>query len=222
MPPDDQLLLRAAGARRDGRRGRRPAQPADARPHAPFVPGPTRTGDLRSRRAGRRRRRRRRPRAGADARAVQRRRRLRRRRPRVRHARRRRRAPMPPVPWTNVVAHETFGFACTESGPGYTWSGNSHDNRLTPWRNDPVARSAGRSGVHPRRDRPARSGPRRRCRRAAGTATTSGTGRATRAYEHARDGVASELTLFVPRDDAGQGLPPRAEEHRRARRAACR
>jgi hypothetical protein len=46
---------------------------------------------------------------------------------------------MPPAPWSNVVAHARFGFACTESGPGYTWSGNSHDNRLTPWRNDPVS-----------------------------------------------------------------------------------
>ena len=46
---------------------------------------------------------------------------------------------LPPVPWTNVVAHETFGFACTEAGTGYTWSINSHDNRLTPWHNDPVS-----------------------------------------------------------------------------------
>jgi cyclic beta-1,2-glucan synthetase len=47
-------------------------------------------------------------------------------------------AAMPPAPWSNVVAHETFGFACTESGPGFTWARNSHDNRLTPWSNDPV------------------------------------------------------------------------------------
>ena len=29
-----------------------------------------------------------------------------------------RRSAMPPAPWTNVVAHATFGFACTESGAG--------------------------------------------------------------------------------------------------------
>ena len=46
---------------------------------------------------------------------------------------------LPPQPWSNVVAHPTFGFAANEGGPGYTWSKNSHDNRLTPWRNDPVA-----------------------------------------------------------------------------------
>src|SRR5688572_25236678 len=46
---------------------------------------------------------------------------------------------LPPVPWSNVVAHPLFGFVATECGPGYTWSRNSHDNRLTPWRNDPVS-----------------------------------------------------------------------------------
>src|SRR6185295_7282755 len=50
---------------------------------------------------------------------------------------------LPPAPWTNVVANAGFGFACTESGPGYTWSVNSHDNRLTPWRNDPVSDQPG-------------------------------------------------------------------------------
>ncbi len=46
---------------------------------------------------------------------------------------------LPPNPWSNVVAHPTFGFVATECGPGYTWSRNSHENRLTPWRNDPVS-----------------------------------------------------------------------------------
>ncbi len=45
---------------------------------------------------------------------------------------------IPPSPWVNVVAHPTFGFAGSDLGTGFTWSENSHDNRLTPWRNDPV------------------------------------------------------------------------------------
>ena len=45
---------------------------------------------------------------------------------------------IPPAPWVNVVAHPTFGFAASDLGTGFTWSENSHDNRLTPWRNDPV------------------------------------------------------------------------------------
>jgi cyclic beta-1,2-glucan synthetase len=45
----------------------------------------------------------------------------------------------PPRPWVNVVANKQFGFLVSESGPGVTWCGNSAENRLTPWRNDPLA-----------------------------------------------------------------------------------
>ncbi len=44
-----------------------------------------------------------------------------------------------PLPWSNVVANETFGFVATESGGGYTWAENSRENKLTPWYNDPVS-----------------------------------------------------------------------------------
>ncbi len=44
-----------------------------------------------------------------------------------------------PAPWSNVVANPRFGFVASEMGPGYTWSQNSHENRLTPWSNDPVS-----------------------------------------------------------------------------------
>jgi len=44
-----------------------------------------------------------------------------------------------PAPWVNVIANEEFGFLVSESGAGYTWAGNSSENRLTPWRNDPVS-----------------------------------------------------------------------------------
>jgi len=45
---------------------------------------------------------------------------------------------LPPQPWINVVANETFGFLVSETGAGTTWSGNSREHRLTPWENDPV------------------------------------------------------------------------------------
>src|SRR2546430_6310644 len=45
----------------------------------------------------------------------------------------------PPLPWTNVVANPGFGFLVSESGAGSTWSRNSHEHRLTPWYNDPIA-----------------------------------------------------------------------------------
>jgi len=48
------------------------------------------------------------------------------------------RVALPPLPWTHVVANQTAGFIATETGAGYTWTINSRENRLTPWRNDPV------------------------------------------------------------------------------------
>ncbi|HJR60006.1 MAG TPA: glucoamylase family protein [Vicinamibacterales bacterium] len=195
MPPDDQLLLRAAArVTMDAADGGLRSQLT--RPHAPFVPGPTRTlisnpeapvasaaptrlpapepalelfnGSGGFAADGREYL----VRVGADG-------------------------VLPPVPWTNVVAHETFGFACTESGPGYTWSQNSHDNRLTPWRNDPVGDPPGEA-VFIRDEEsgafwsatplPAGGGQRYNARHGHGYSI----------YEHARDGVASELTLFVP------------------------
>jgi cyclic beta-1,2-glucan glucanotransferase len=43
-----------------------------------------------------------------------------------------------PEPWTNVIANPSFGFLVSESGSGFTWSINSHENQLTPWSNDHV------------------------------------------------------------------------------------
>lgn len=46
---------------------------------------------------------------------------------------------LPPATWTNVIANQNFGCLATEAGLGYTWSGNSQMNRLTPWSNDPIS-----------------------------------------------------------------------------------
>jgi cyclic beta-1,2-glucan synthetase len=43
-----------------------------------------------------------------------------------------------PAPWSNVIANPQFGFVVSETGGGYSWHGNSGENRLTAWRNDPV------------------------------------------------------------------------------------
>jgi cyclic beta-1,2-glucan synthetase len=48
-----------------------------------------------------------------------------------------------PAPWINVIANPTFGFQVSATGSGYTWAGNSRDNQLTPWSNDPVGDPAG-------------------------------------------------------------------------------
>ena len=44
-----------------------------------------------------------------------------------------------PAPWVNVIANPDFGFIISESGSGCTWCGNSRENQLTPWSNDPVS-----------------------------------------------------------------------------------
>ncbi|MEE8390945.1 MAG: hypothetical protein V3S14_09155, partial [Anaerolineae bacterium] len=48
-----------------------------------------------------------------------------------------------PAPWVNVIANPDFGFLTSEAGLGYTWAANSGENRLTPWRNDPVSDTPG-------------------------------------------------------------------------------
>jgi cyclic beta-1,2-glucan synthetase len=48
-----------------------------------------------------------------------------------------------PRPWVNVIANPSFGFLVSESGSGFTWSLNSHENQLTPWSNDPVSDPSG-------------------------------------------------------------------------------
>lgn len=48
-----------------------------------------------------------------------------------------------PAPWINVIANEGFGFMVSEAGMGCSWAENSGENRLTPWRNDPVRDTPG-------------------------------------------------------------------------------
>lgn len=44
-----------------------------------------------------------------------------------------------PAPWVNVIANPNFGFLVSEAGSGYTWYGNSRENKITPWSNDAVS-----------------------------------------------------------------------------------
>jgi len=48
-----------------------------------------------------------------------------------------------PAPWINVIANPAFGFHVSAEGAAYTWSGNSRENKLTPWSNDPVSNESG-------------------------------------------------------------------------------
>ncbi|MCY3003093.1 MAG: carbohydrate-binding protein, partial [Planctomycetota bacterium] len=44
-----------------------------------------------------------------------------------------------PMPWCNVIANARFGTIVSERGAAHTWCGNSRENRLTPFANDPVS-----------------------------------------------------------------------------------
>jgi cellobiose phosphorylase len=106
----------------------------------------------------------------------------------------------PPVPWSNVVAQARFGFACTESGPGYTWSGNSHENRLTPWNNDPVGDPPGEA-LFLRNEATGAFWSTTPLPAGGGEAYVARHGHGYTAYEHTRDDIRSVLTIFVPRQD---------------------
>ena len=47
------------------------------------------------------------------------------------------------MPWVNVIANPHFGTIVTASGAAHTWSGNSRENRLTPFANDPISDPTG-------------------------------------------------------------------------------
>ena len=48
-----------------------------------------------------------------------------------------------PLPWSNVLANPEFGTVLSASGAAYSWAGNSRENRLTPFANDPIADPTG-------------------------------------------------------------------------------
>ncbi len=108
-----------------------------------------------------------------------------------------------PLPWINVLANPRFGSIVTTSGAAHTWSGNSRDNRLTSFANDPVTdptseaifvrdeESGALWGATPAPlERTPRS-PRWVVRHAAGV---------TR-FARAARGIAQELAVFVARDE---------------------
>ncbi|HEX4273673.1 MAG TPA: glucoamylase family protein [Rhizomicrobium sp.] len=48
-----------------------------------------------------------------------------------------------PAPWINVIANRDFGFQVAAEGSGFCWAGNSQQNQITAWSNDPVSNEPG-------------------------------------------------------------------------------
>jgi cyclic beta-1,2-glucan synthetase len=105
-----------------------------------------------------------------------------------------------PAPWINVIANAGFGFQVSAEGAGYTWAGNSRENPLTRWSNDPVGDPLGEA-IHVRDDdtgalwsptaKPSRDGGDYVARHGFGYSR----------FEHEAEGIALELVQFVPLAD---------------------
>jgi cyclic beta-1,2-glucan synthetase len=107
---------------------------------------------------------------------------------------------LPPAPWINVVANPLAGFLISEAGLGYTWTGNSQTNRLTPWNNDPVSDPPGEA-VYVRDEATGEfwSPTPLPLRFPAPTQVRHGQGYTI--YEQQSHGLAHELLTFVPPSD---------------------
>jgi cyclic beta-1,2-glucan synthetase len=107
-----------------------------------------------------------------------------------------------PSPWVNVIANPGFGTLVSERGSGFTWSGNSQQNRLTTWSNDPVVDPVSEA-LYIRDEKtgvfwtptalPIREESAYRVRHGAGYSV----------FEHNSNGIDQELTVFVPMNQNG-------------------
>ena len=104
-----------------------------------------------------------------------------------------------PAPWVNVIASPHLGTVVSERGSAYTWAGNAHEFRLTPWHNDTVGDRSGEAFYL--RDEetgafwsptPAPAAGR------GGTVCRHGFGYS--AFERLEAGIASELFVYVAMD----------------------
>jgi cellobiose phosphorylase len=104
-----------------------------------------------------------------------------------------------PAPWCNVLANPQFGCVVSDGGLGYTWGENAHEFRLTPWHNDPVSDPCGEAYYLRDEDSGRVWSPTPLpCRGEGAYRIRHGFGYSV--YEHAEDGIASELWVYVAID----------------------
>ncbi len=105
-----------------------------------------------------------------------------------------------PAPWINVVANAGFGFQASAEGAGYTWAGNSRENQLTPWSNDPVTDRAGEALYLRDDDAGTVWTPTAHPIRSFAGTYAARHGRGYSRFDHAAYGIAASLVQFVPLD----------------------
>jgi cyclic beta-1,2-glucan synthetase len=106
-----------------------------------------------------------------------------------------------PAPWSNVIANRDMGFMVTASGGGFTWSVNSQQNQITPWSNDPVSDEPGEVVYVRDEDTGQLWTPAALPIRDRNTRYTVRHGQGYSVFEHAANGIGTELTMFVSPDD---------------------
>ena len=106
-----------------------------------------------------------------------------------------------PAPWLNVIANPSFGFQVSESGSGYTWAGNSRENQLTPWSNDPVSDPPSEALYVRDDDSGDVWSPTAQPIRCAGSTYVARHGAGYSRFEHLHDGIQLDLVQFVPLDE---------------------
>ncbi len=106
-----------------------------------------------------------------------------------------------PAPWINVIANDAFGFQVAAEGTGYTWAGNSKENQLTPWSNDPVIDRPGEVLYVFDEDSGALWGPTALPIRDEAAPYLIRHGQGYSRFEHNAHGIRLDLTQFVPLRD---------------------
>ena len=106
-----------------------------------------------------------------------------------------------PAPWINVIANPAFGFQVAVEGSGYTWSGTSRENQLTPWSNDPVTDRPGEVIYVRDEDTGELWGPTAQPIRGESAPYVARHGQGYSRFEHTAHGIALDLLQYVPLDD---------------------
>ncbi len=104
-----------------------------------------------------------------------------------------------PAPWINVVANASCGFLVSECGSGFSWVGNSQENRLTPWNNDPVSDPPGEV-VYLRDETSGEVWPVLGLARQ-DVATECRHGQGYSVFKQSRNGIDSDILLLVPLEE---------------------
>jgi cyclic beta-1,2-glucan synthetase len=104
-----------------------------------------------------------------------------------------------PAPWCNVLANAEAGCLVSESSLGATWAGNSGENRLTPWRNDPVTDTPSEA-LYLRDEETAQVWSPTPLPAGLDVDTLVRHGAGYTIYERESHGLRQELTVFVPTD----------------------